>query len=249
MFIFGGKGPNGAYYKDIYFLDLVEWIWVPVSTLTQGPSARFFHASEAVGRKLVVHGGWNNSDVYNDLWIFNTDSFSWTQPRTSGFGPTARYGHSLTLTQDGRLFIFGGMSLNKDTGIPKYNDDVRQLDTDTMVWVRPRVDGSCPTGRFGHTSVLMDDGKIMIFGGWGRGGCQCPESISDIRAHTVHVLDTNSMNWWTPHRLGKKPVKHLYSHGAVKAAGSSSVLIFGGFDGRQACNDFYVANLDFGENL
>ena len=25
MFIFGGKGPADEYYKDIYFLDLVDW--------------------------------------------------------------------------------------------------------------------------------------------------------------------------------------------------------------------------------
>ena len=41
MFIFGGKGPNGAMYKDVYFLDLVEWIWVPVSTLATGPQPRY----------------------------------------------------------------------------------------------------------------------------------------------------------------------------------------------------------------
>ena len=40
MFIFGGKGENGIIHKDVYFLDLVEWIWVPVSTLSTGPSAR-----------------------------------------------------------------------------------------------------------------------------------------------------------------------------------------------------------------
>jgi len=40
MFIFGGKGANGAMFKDVFFLDLVEWIWVPVNTLSQGPSAR-----------------------------------------------------------------------------------------------------------------------------------------------------------------------------------------------------------------
>ena len=45
---------------------------------------RFFHASEVVGRKIVVHGGWNETDTLGDIWIFNTDSFTWMQPRTSG---------------------------------------------------------------------------------------------------------------------------------------------------------------------
>lgn len=45
---------------------------------------RFFHASEVVGRKIVVHGGWNETDTLGDIWIFNSDSFAWMQPRTSG---------------------------------------------------------------------------------------------------------------------------------------------------------------------
>ena len=44
MFIFGGKGPNGMLYNDIFFLDLIEWIWVPVNTVSPGPTPRFFHA-------------------------------------------------------------------------------------------------------------------------------------------------------------------------------------------------------------
>jgi len=31
MFCFGGRGENGVLFRDMYFLDLVEWTWVPVS--------------------------------------------------------------------------------------------------------------------------------------------------------------------------------------------------------------------------
>lgn len=40
MFIFGGKGADGSIFKDIFFLDLVEWIWVPVNPISRGPSPR-----------------------------------------------------------------------------------------------------------------------------------------------------------------------------------------------------------------
>jgi len=79
MFLFGGKGPNSIVYKDVYFLDLVEWVWVPVKAISASPLARFFHAAEVVGRKIVIHGGWDGSEVFNDTWIFNTDSFVWIQ--------------------------------------------------------------------------------------------------------------------------------------------------------------------------
>jgi hypothetical protein len=162
MFIFGGKGPRDIVYKDVYFLDLIEWVWVPVNTISNAPSPRFMHASEVVGRKIVVHGGRDNDVLFDDLWIFNTDSFVWMQPRTAGFGPSPRYGHSLTLTPDGRLLVIGGCSMQEESGIPKYNDDIRQLDTETMVWTRPRVSGHLPTGRYGHTATLLSDGRILV---------------------------------------------------------------------------------------
>jgi hypothetical protein len=40
MFIIGGKGPKGVIYNDIHFLDLIEWIWVPVNAVSTGPSPR-----------------------------------------------------------------------------------------------------------------------------------------------------------------------------------------------------------------
>ena len=247
MFIFGGKGPDGIAYKDVFFLDLVEWIWVPVTPITAGPSSRFYHASEVVGRKMVVHGGWDGSDVLSDMWIFDTDSFSWMQPKTAGFEPTARYGHSMTLTSDGRLIVFGGCSILNDNGTPSYNNDLRQLDTASMMWVRPRIDGQLPTGRYGHTATLMDDGRILIFGGWGKGGLQTHEAINDKRAHSTHVLDTRAMNWYIPVKASRKEAKHPYNHSAARSTGTSAVFVFGGFDGRQAINDFSVINLQADE--
>lgn len=196
-----------------------------------------------MGQKVVMHGGWNGEEVLNDTWIFNTESFSWMQPKTAGFGPTARYGHTMTLTQDGRLLIVGGCSIDETTGVPKYNDDIRLLDTDTMVWSRPRIGGHIPTGRYGHSSTLMENGMLVVYGGWGKGGCQSRDLINDSRAYTAQILDTKTMTWLVPHKLGRKEAKHVYNHGCYRAS-SSSILLFGGFDGRQALNNFFVINVD-----
>ena len=40
MFVFGGKGPKEVLYKDLYFLDLVEWVWVPVHPISSVPLPR-----------------------------------------------------------------------------------------------------------------------------------------------------------------------------------------------------------------
>lgn len=245
MFIFGGKGPKDVVYKDVFFLDLVDWVWVPVNSISVAPAGRFYHASEVVGRKIVVHGGWDGEEVFSDLWIFNTDSFVWMQPKTAGFGPSPRYGHSMTLTVDGRLLVIGGCMIVPETGIPRYLDDIRQLHTDNMVWSRPRVAGQVPTGRYGHTATLLAGGKILLFGGWGRAGCQSKEVIDDATAYSLHVLDTASMTWFVPRRRTHKQVRHLYNHCAARA-GPQEVHFFGGYDGRQACYDFVSITLEGG---
>ena len=244
MFIFGGKGKSGV-LRDVMFLDLVEWIWVPVSALQQGPSARMNHASALVGRKIVVHGGWDGEETFNDLWIFNTDSFGWMQPRTSGFAPSPRFGHTMNLTDDGRLLTFGGCSISKDSGSPKYNDDLRELDTGSMVWSRPRVQGDAPTGRYGHSASLMgpSNNQLVIVGGWGSGGCQTNEAINNPKAFSMHIFNTATMTWSIPQKHGKKPLKHLYNFGCCSNESGDYIYIYGGYDGRQASFDNFFINL------
>jgi hypothetical protein len=55
---------------------------------------RLNHASVLVGRKMVVHGGWDGKrKSLNDLWVFDTDSFTWLNPITAGLSPCPRYGN------------------------------------------------------------------------------------------------------------------------------------------------------------
>lgn len=197
---------------------------------------------ESVGRKIVIHGGWDGTEVFNDLWIFNTDSFTWMQPKSAGFGPTPRFGHTLSLTADGRLIMFGGCSLVKESGVPRYHNDVRQLDTDTMIWTRPRINGTVPTVRYGHTASVFMGKYIVICGGWGTLGVQTSDAINNPDAHTLHCLDTETMTWtWIP-KSGSKELKHLYNHAACIS--ENSLYIYGGFDGRQASFDFLDIQLN-----
>ena len=66
---------------------------VPISNLSQF-LRRMNHASVLVGRKIVVHGGWDGvRTCLNDgVWVFDTDTFGWMNPRTAGFTPPPRYG-------------------------------------------------------------------------------------------------------------------------------------------------------------
>lgn len=61
------------------------------SALARVRECRLNHATLLVGRKIVIHGGWDgSSSTMNDLWVFDTDSFAWLQPRVGGLAPSPR---------------------------------------------------------------------------------------------------------------------------------------------------------------
>ena len=224
MFLFGGKGEKGALFRDLFFLDLVKWTWVPVSSTTEGPSPRMNHASVLVGRKMVVQGGWDGvKRSLDDLWVFDTEAFTWVNPKTAGLSPTPRYGHQMQLLDDGRILVFGGITV-KDKDIPEvrpslrgrlifcrngllalsfklrapptarpsrsqYHKDLRQLDTETMLWSKPRAAAAVfPSARYGHSASQLG-GQLVVFGGWGVGGLQSSAENKRAGAESLFTFD------------------------------------------------------------
>ena len=115
-----------------------RWSWEVIPSSTAPPAPRFNHASCVVDGKIVIHGGWDERSLFSDLWVFDlgtvsvaslllasssltfcipySDSSSWVQPRIGGPAPAARHGHSLSLSPDGRLLVFGGYDDADDHG-------------------------------------------------------------------------------------------------------------------------------------
>ncbi|KAG5184193.1 hypothetical protein JKP88DRAFT_255581 [Tribonema minus] len=268
MFVIGGKGRGSKLFRDVWFLDLLSWTWYPVHPTTIGPTARFGHASTLVGRKIVVHGGWNGSDTcYGDLWVFNTESFSWLQPKTGGIAPCARFGHQLVLVPDGRLLCFGGASTSAQQPVPEYQSDLRQLDTETMAWSKPRTQGLVPAGRYGHTLTLLQhqqgeeggqgqDGgssnkggggvSLVLYGGWGMGGLQAASvKGGTAKKSSVAVMDVAEepqlVDVEVPATVGGEVVSR---HGHTCCVVGSTVFVFGGWDAQQALSDLLMVQAD-----
>lgn len=73
-----------------------------------------------------------------------------TKPQTSPYTwvslfdlpPTAvrRYGHVMVLLPDGRILLSGGATVD-DKCVPVYHKDLRQLDTETMLWSKAKTAG------------------------------------------------------------------------------------------------------------
>mmetsp|Transcript_60187 Transcript_60187/g.136076 ORF Transcript_60187/g.136076 Transcript_60187/m.136076 type:complete len:335 (+) Transcript_60187:36-1040(+) len=234
MFVFGGKGEGGKLFRDVFFLDLVSWSWVPVSSASVGPSPRLNHASCLVGRKIVVHGGWNGGmKCLADLWVFDTEAFTWMNPKTTGIPPSPRYGHTLHfMDNDGRIILFGGVTV-KDGEIPAYQGDLRQLETETMVWSKPSVSADeYPSARYGHSFSKLGS-QLLLFGGWGNGGLQSRAENKKPGAESFFAYDPESSHWWIPQKPDAE-LEHKYGHTATVMG--DSLFIFGGWSGKQSSN-------------
>lgn len=153
--------------------------------------------------------------------------------------PCGRFGHSLALVHDGRILLFGGSTITPSKGSPDYLDDLRELDTESLVWTRSRTNGKGPSARYYHTATVLDGSHMVIYGGWGVGGMQCVEANPRPGAHSLFILDATTSTWYVPRpsSTSKGPQSfHKYGH-TVSVDPNIGLVVFGGWDGKQAVND------------
>ncbi|XP_047653324.1 kelch domain-containing protein 3 isoform X3 [Phacochoerus africanus] len=159
----------------------------------EGGPRRVNHAAVAVGHRVYSFGGYCSGEDYEtlrqiDVHIFNAVSLRWTKlppvrPATRGQAPVVpymRYGHSTVLIDD-TVFLWGGRNDTEGACNVLYAFDVN-----THKWSTPRVAGTVPGARDGHSACVL--GKTMyIFGGY--------EQLADCFSNDIHKLDTSTMTW------------------------------------------------------
>lgn len=174
--VFGGsKGRNRQ--SSVHVLDCEEWIWRNVKVEGTVPKARTYHSAVTVGEDKIVYFGGNDSKKSFDGVVVlrkeekNGDTvWKWEEPAVTGVAPQARTGHSATLLPDGKILIFGGWD-PQQAGAPQIVfNDAFLLDTAKWAWQPTTFSGESATerARVGHTTVLDDDGLVLIFGGQSR---------------------------------------------------------------------------------
>jgi N-acetylneuraminic acid mutarotase len=150
----------------------------------------------------------------------------------------------LELDSDGRILCFGGAASSVVDPVPKYHNDLRQLDTETMIWTKPDVVGvDAPSGRYGLCSAHVDN-VIVICGGWGLNGNQTDNSQmkgagSCFSLRLGHSPSSTNSSWIRP--SSTNPIVNRYGH--TMTAVGSKLFVFGGWNGKQACNDLVEVQL------
>ena len=115
------------------------------------------------GRVLVVGGG-QGPDLIDGFWVVSGAELF--DPATMSFAPagaSARDFHTATLFQDGRVLIAGGA---RPTGNGESLPFAELYDPATGAF---SITGSMNAARYGHTATLLDDGRVLVTGGWSTG--------------------------------------------------------------------------------
>ena len=148
-----------------------------------GPTAELYDPATgtftAAGRPIFNHGGWVSATVLNDGRVLlvgggaTPRSAEIYDPFTGQFQNTGQpiqphgYYHTATLLKDGRVLVVGGLIGTGSGGLESdTNAGAEVYDPRSGVFTRT---ANMMTVRNLHTATLLDDGRVLVTGGYSRG--------------------------------------------------------------------------------
>eukprot|EP01113_Clastostelium_recurvatum_P006019 TRINITY_DN1271_c0_g1_i1.p1 TRINITY_DN1271_c0_g1~~TRINITY_DN1271_c0_g1_i1.p1 ORF type:complete len:458 (-),score=145.85 TRINITY_DN1271_c0_g1_i1:121-1494(-) len=195
IFVFGGFDGFGTNFELAVF-NPVTYTWTNISRAQvrgDAPPSRTNHAAAAVGTKMYIFGGNNNSaagtyQVLDDFHCLDTETLTWHNmtATTQGTRPAHRSGHTLTAIGT-KLYLFGGGVWRPDEWVNKYND-IHVFDTRTNTWAKPECEGTVESSTFAISYAV---GRFLFVFGGGSKPKQCV-------TNDVYMLDTSSFTWTQP---------------------------------------------------
>jgi len=137
---------------------------------------------------------------------------------------TARTGHTVA-SHEGCFYLFGG------TDGSARQSDAHAYNQETNIWCEIRANGRPPPARSGAQAVVWN-GAVWFFGGYTK---KDGDYFND-----VFTFDIATSTWDIVATPGESPQKRT-DHSVCLF--SSSMLVFGGSDGRSRFNDLWELNL------
>lgn len=125
-------------------------------------SARTRHIATALadGRVLIT-GGVTGSGISSTAGLYDSLGSLWTPTASMN---VARLGSAATLLPDGKVLVAGGQ--RDDTGTQLYTTSAELFDPASQTW---SATGSMVIPRRDHTATLLQNGKVLVAGGFTNG--------------------------------------------------------------------------------
>jgi len=136
--------------------------WTPTGSLGE---ARAYCSATLLGNgQVLVAGG---ARVFGSAELYDPQAGTWS---TTGFMGWVDGNITTTLLADGKVLACGGLSPSGDTDIPAVDAEI--FDPATGLWTPT---GNLGTGRWGHTATRLQDGRVLVAGGFNVGAMASAE--------------------------------------------------------------------------
>eukprot|EP01127_Copromyxa_protea_P002768 TRINITY_DN12729_c0_g1_i1.p1 TRINITY_DN12729_c0_g1~~TRINITY_DN12729_c0_g1_i1.p1 ORF type:complete len:547 (-),score=113.97 TRINITY_DN12729_c0_g1_i1:75-1715(-) len=240
-FIGGYDRANEVYFNTVHYFDTELMTWTKLEPTGNIPERRCSHSAVAIDGKIWVFGGrckvnlgssfFSGTGVQyrNDLYCFDPVRCEWSRYEPRGSGPSGRSMHS-AINIGKKMYVFGGA---QSTGVRDDTTgfcDLYELDIETMTWTEVETKGTPPTPCYGHSMTLVDNDRVLFFGGKG----------FTVTNH-IHILYLADMQW-KKYAFGGNPLVPRWGHSATLHG--NRVALYGGRDESGYWNTLDVIDVD-----
>jgi len=218
-YLFGGRNDEAA-CNLLFTFDTRSHTWNRPRVSGDIPGERDGHSAAIVGNFMYVFGGYeeNYERFGQDVYRLDLNTYTWKLMTCHGDSPVHRDFH--TATAVGHIMvIYGGRSSDQThhLGTDWYSNKVSYYNTLTSTWYSPDIRPPLPSGRRSHSALSLDNGKMLIFGGY--------NGRNKEHKNDMWVLDTETWTWTslTPRGNGPNPRRR---QALVKVG--TKLFLFGG---------------------
>eukprot|EP00062_Callorhinchus_milii_P013586 gi/632961837/ref/XP_007896981.1/ PREDICTED: ectoderm-neural cortex protein 1-like [Callorhinchus milii] len=227
VYVTGGRGPENGVSKDVWVYDTLHDEWTRAAPMLL---ARYGHGSAELGHCVYVVGGHTAVSVsfpaspsvslkQVEQYDPQTDKWSLVAPVREGVSNAAVVGAK------GRLFVFGGTSLNRDKP-PR----VQCFEPAANRWT---VAANCPQP-WRCTSAAVAGEHVVVIGG-----------DTEFSASSAYRFNCETYQW---SRFGDVAARRVSCHAV---ASGCRLYVVGGYSGAQRCKtlDCYDSSTDTWSNV
>jgi len=198
-YLFGGRNDEAA-CNLLYTFCTQTHTWARPEVTGDIPGQRDGHSACVIGDFMFVFGGYeeNIERFGQDVYRLDLNTFTWKLMQCKGEAPVHRDFH--TATAVGKLMlIYGGRSSDNAYNMVTdfYSNKITYYDTEFSTWCSPSVQPPLPSGRRSHSALALDNGKMLIFGGFNG---RTKEHKNDL-----WMLDTGTWSWSKINTFGASP--------------------------------------------
>ncbi|KAL7641640.1 UNVERIFIED_CONTAM: hypothetical protein RMT77_007513 [Armadillidium vulgare] len=196
----------------------------------EGGPKRVNHAAATFGDKVFSFGGYCNDLDYLeiddiDVYVLDTVILRWKRCKCTGKKnsiPFQRYGHTVVAYKN-KIYLWGG------------RNEVRAcnrlycFDPDTCVWTTPKVNGTIPVARDGHSACVIN-GVMYVFAGY--------LDIPGIYTQEICALNFDTFTW---EHISTREPKPIYRDFHTATAYNGLMYVWGG---REVASGWHETDID-----